>query len=197
MRLNRILGGGDASVSRARRPQALAKEWGRPTLEGLAWLRRRPSRRAPLLYRVLLGLGGFVLYRICAIRVEVEGRDSLPAGGGYILAAALHRSWIDPLVALRAVPIEPRVWFLGSAPTAFDKSWKENVLRRTGGILPVWRGGTSVDVHVEATRAVIEEGAVLCLFIEGAIVGPPDRVWPGVRGGSGMLALRTDAPIVI
>ena len=37
---------------------------------------------------------------------------------------------------------------------------------------------------------------MLCLFIEGAIVGPPDRVWPGVRGGSGLLALRTGAPIV-
>jgi 1-acyl-sn-glycerol-3-phosphate acyltransferase len=37
---------------------------------------------------------------------------------------------------------------------------------------------------------------VLCLFIEGAIIGPPDRVWPGVRGGSGLLALRTGAPIV-
>ena len=42
----------------------------------------------------------------------------------------------------------------------------------------------------------MKEKAVLCLFIEGAIVGPPDRVWPGVRGGSGLLALRTGAPIV-
>jgi 1-acyl-sn-glycerol-3-phosphate acyltransferase len=59
----------------------------------------------------------------------------------------------------------------------------------------VWRGG-GVDVHVTAARGVMAEHAVLCLFIEGAIVGPPDRVWPGVRGGSGLIALRTGAPIV-
>jgi 1-acyl-sn-glycerol-3-phosphate acyltransferase len=150
-----------------------------------------------LLYRLLLGLGEGFLYGVCRIRVEVEGHDVLPGSGGYILAAALHRNWIDPLIAIRAVPRQPRVWFLGSAPTAFDKPWKERLLRRTGGILPVWRGGRGVAVHVEATQAVIDEGAVLCLFIEGAIVGPPDRVWPGVRGGSGILALRTGAPIVI
>lgn len=195
--LKRALGGGDASIARARRPQQLARTWDRPVLEGLAWLRRRPGPRAPLSYRILLGLGEFILYKVCAIRVGIEGRENAPVGGGYILAAALHRNWIDPLVALRAVPREPRVWFMGSAPTAFDKPWKERVLRRTGGILPVWRGGSSVDVHVEAARAVIEEHAVLCLFIEGAIVGPPDRVWPGVRSGSGLLALRTGAPIVV
>jgi len=193
--LNRLLGGGDKSIARAKRPQELRAKWTRSTKEGLDWLRRPPSPKAPWLYRALLGLGNFVLYRVCAIKVDVDGRENLPAGGGYILAAALHRGWIDPLIPLRALPIEPRVWFLGSAPTAFDKPWKERLLRKTGGILPVWRGG-GIDVHVRAAKGVMQENAVLCLFIEGAIVGPPDRVWPGVRGGSGLLALRTGAPIV-
>lgn len=192
--LNRVLGGGDESIRRARRPQELAANRDRPALEGLDWLGRQPSARAPLLYRALLRIGEFLLYRVFAIRVEVEGREHLPAGA-YIAAAALHRGWIDPLVVLRALPIEPRVWFMGSAATAFDRAWKEALLRRTGGLLPVWRGG-GVDVHVRAARAIADEGAVLCLFIEGAIVGPPDRVWPGARGGSGLLALRTGMPIV-
>jgi 1-acyl-sn-glycerol-3-phosphate acyltransferase len=193
--LSRFLGGGDASIAHAKRPQELRAKWDRSTKEGLDWLRRPPSAQAPWLYRALLALGSFVLYRVCAIKVEVEGRENLPEGGGYILAAALHRGWIDPLIPLRALPIEPRVWFLGSAPTAFDKPWKERLLRKTGGILPVWRGG-GVDVHVRAAQGVMKEKAVLCLFIEGAIIGPPDRVWPGVRGGSGLLALRTGAPVV-
>jgi 1-acyl-sn-glycerol-3-phosphate acyltransferase len=193
--MNRILGGGDESIRRARRPQELAAKRGRDALEGLDWLGRRPGPRASPLYRLLLGLGEFVLYRVCAIRVEVEGHEHLPAGG-YILAAALHRSWIDPLVVLRALPREPRPWFLGSAATAFDKRWKERLLHRTGGMLPVWRGGADLEVHVRAAKAVVEEGAVLALFIEGAIVGPPDRVHPGIRAGSGLLALRTGAPIV-
>jgi len=193
--LTRFLGGGDASIKRAKRPQELRAKWTRSTKEGLDWLRRPPSAKAPRLYRALLALGGFALYRVCAIKVEVEGQENLPEGGGFILAAALHRGWIDPLIPLRALPIEPRIWFLGSAPTAFDKPWKERLLRKTGGILPVWRGG-AVDVHVRAAKGVMAEKAVLCLFIEGAIIGPPDRVWPGVRGGSGLLALRTGAPIV-
>jgi 1-acyl-sn-glycerol-3-phosphate acyltransferase len=140
-------------------------------------------------------LGRFVLLRLCAVRIEVEGHENLPRGG-YIVAAALHRGWVDPLAVILALPVEPRVWFLGSAPTAFSRRWMEWLLRRTGGILPVWRGGADVGVHVNAARAVVEEGGVLCLFIEGAIVGPPDRVWPGVRSGAGMLALRTNVPIV-
>jgi 1-acyl-sn-glycerol-3-phosphate acyltransferase len=193
--LNQILGGGDEGIRRARRPQELAESRGRPALEGLDWLGRRPGPCAGRLYRLVVGLGEGFLYRACAVRVEIEGRENLPVGG-YLLAAALHRSWIDPLIVLRALPREPRPWFLGSAATAFDRAWKEQLLRWTGGMLPIWRGGADVDVHVRAARAVVEEGAVLALFIEGAIVGPPGRVHPGIRAGSGLLALRTDALIV-
>ena len=191
---SRLLGGGDEAIELAHRPEALAASRGRPALEGLDWLGRKPESRAPFFYRLLLTLGETFLYRICGIHVEVQGHENLPSGG-YIAAAALHRGWIDPLVVLRALPREPRVWFLGSAATAFDRRWKERLLRRTGGMLPVWRGG-GIDVHVAAARAVAAEGGVLCLFIEGGIVGPPDRVWPGARGGAGLLALRTQLPIV-
>ena len=124
----------------------------------------------------------------------MEGLEHLPSGG-YIAVCALHRSWIDPLLVIRALPIEPRVWFMGSGPTAFDRPWKERLLRRVGGMLPVWRGGRDVDVHVRAARAVVSEGAVLALFMEGAVGGPPDRP-AKLRAGSGLLALRTAAPIV-
>jgi 1-acyl-sn-glycerol-3-phosphate acyltransferase len=189
----RLLGGGDASIARARRPEALAASMDEPPKEGLDWLGRRPGRNAPLVYRALLRLGEVSLIGVCRLRVQVHGREHLPAAG-YILVALLHRSWIDPLVVIRALPTEPRVWFLGSGPTAFDRRWKERLLRHKG-ILPVWRGGTRLDAHVEAARAVIDEKAVLALFIEGAIGGPPDG--PGrLRDGAALLALRTNAPIV-
>jgi 1-acyl-sn-glycerol-3-phosphate acyltransferase len=193
--LRGLLGRRDAAIARARRPQELARSLGRPALEGLDWLGHAPSPKAPRIYRLLLGLGRFVLLRVCAVRLEVEGRENLPRGG-YIAAAALHRGWVDPLAVILALPVEPRVWFLGSAATAFSRRWMEWLLRRTGGILPVWRGGSDVSVHVTAAKAVVAEGGVLCLFIEGAIVGPPDRVWPGARAGTGLLAMRADMPIV-
>ena len=165
-----------------------------PPREGIDWLGRVPGPRAPRLYRSLVRLGGAFLFGVCRIQLEVSGADALPTGG-YILAAALHRSWIDPLVVIRALPHEPRPWFMGSGPTAFDRPWKERLLRRTGGILPVWRGGADLDVHVRSAQAVVGSGAVLTLFIEGAIAQPPDRLGR-VRDGAALLALRTDAPIV-
>ena len=110
---------------------------------------------------------------------------------------ALHRSWVDPLVVILGHCRSSRaIRFLGFlGADGFDGRWKERVLHRTGGILPVWRGGADVAVHVRAAEAVIAEGAVLALFMEGAVAGPPDR--PGrLRDGSTFLALRTGAPIV-
>lgn len=190
----RILGGGDASIARARRPQALADSLALPPLQGLDWLKRAPGPRAPLLYRVLLRLGEVFLFRICGLRLEVQGREHLPPGG-YIAICALHRSWVDPLLVLRALPVEPRVWFMGSGPTAFDRRWKERLLHHMGGMLPVWRGGRDVSVQVRAAQAVVAEGAVLALFMEGAVGGPPDRP-ARLRDGSALLALRTGAPVV-
>jgi 1-acyl-sn-glycerol-3-phosphate acyltransferase len=191
---SRLLGGGDASIARARRPEALRLTLAAPPAEGLDWLGRVPGPRAPGLYRLLVHSGRALLLGLCALRVDVEGRDGLPKGG-YIAACALHRSWIDPLLVIQAIPVEPRPWFLGSGPTAFDRRWKERLLRRTGGMLPVWRGGHDVDIHVRAGRAVVESGAVLALFMEGAVGGPPDHT-ARIRAGTGLLALRTGAPIV-
>lgn len=149
--LGRLLGGGQQTVAGARRPQALAANRGRPALEGLDWLARRPSARAPRFYRLLSALGEAFLYRVCAIHVEVEGREHLPRGG-YLAAAALHRGWIDPLVVLRALPVEPRVWFLGSAASVFDRAWKEWLLRRTGGLR--WRPSLAYDTAPWIGRVV-------------------------------------------
>lgn len=192
---SRILGGGDASIARARRPQALRDAMAEAPREGIDWLGHTPGPRAPWLYRVLLTLGDGFLFGVCRLRLDVSGRERLPRDGGYILVTGLHRSWIDPLLVIRALPREPRPWYLGSGPTAFDTRWREALLRRTGGILPVWRGGTDLDVHVRTAQAVVGSGAVLALFVEGAIGGPDDRL-ARVRDGAALLALRSDARIV-
>lgn len=192
---SRILGGGDASIARARRPQALRDSMAVAPKEGIDWLGRVPGPRAPRLYRLLLTLGDGFLFGVCRLRLDIRGRERLPTDGGYVIAVGLHRSWIDPLLVIRGIPREPRPWYLGSGPTAFDRPWKERLLRHTGGILPVWRGGTDLDVHVRTAQAVMDSGAVLALFVEGAIGGPPDRL-ARVRDGAALLALRTDARIV-
>ena len=132
---------------------------------------------------------------MAAIRVTIEGLEHLPQTG-YLVAAALHRAWIDPLVAVRALPAEPRPWFIGSGPSAFRSRWREALLRHVGGILPVWRGGVDPGVHVAAAKAVVDAGCPCVVFVEGAVAGEPDQVHR-VRAGIGLLAIRLGAvPIV-
>ncbi len=176
------------------RPEELRRS-GRDAREGLDWLGKPPEIHAGVAFRVARGVARVLLLGACGFRVDAQGRENLPPGGGYLLLAALHRGWMDPFLALDAVPAEPRVWTLGSAASGFDRRWKERLLRLVGGVLPVWRGGIGIDVHVTAARAVLERGGVFSTFVEGTIGGPPDRPTP-FRHGAFVIALRTGAPIV-
>jgi 1-acyl-sn-glycerol-3-phosphate acyltransferase len=167
----------------------------RDVREGLDWLGKPPAIRAGVAYRLVRVLARMLLVGAFGFRVDSRGREHLPPGGGYLLLAAVHRGWMDPFLALDAVPAEPRVWTLGSGASGFDRPWKERLLRLVGGVLPVWRGGVGIEVHVTAARAVLERGGVFSTFVEGTIGGPPDRPTP-FRHGAFVIALRTGAPIV-
>ena len=176
-------------------PEALAAERG-GAVEGLDWLGRAPETRVSLLVRALAIVARVVLFGIFRFKVEVEGRELLPRTGGYTVVAAAHRGWMDPFVVLHALPLEPRVWFLGSGPSAFGSRWREALLHRIGGLMPVWRGGVGIDKHVAAARAVLDNGAVFAQMPEGTVSGPPGRIGP-FRVGAALIALRTGAPIVL
>jgi 1-acyl-sn-glycerol-3-phosphate acyltransferase len=176
-------------------PEALAAARGSAT-EGLDWLGRPPEAKASLLVRALAIIARVVLFGMFRFKVEVEGRDVVPRTGGYLVVAAVHRGWMDPFVVLHALPLEPRVWFLGSGPSAFGPRWREALIHRVGGLLPVWRGGVGVEQHVAAARAVLANGAVFAQMPEGTVSGPPGRIGT-FRIGSALIALRTGAPIVL
>ena len=175
------------------RPEALARARG-GAQEGLAWLGRAPEARASLLYRVIRLVARFLLFGVFRFRIETSGQEHLPAGG-YLLVAGAHRGWMDPFVALHALPPEPRCWFLGSGPSTFTSRWREWLIHRLGGLLPVWRGGLGVEGHVRSARAVIQAGAVFVQMPEGTVNGPPGQLGP-FRPGAALIALRTGATIV-
>ena len=174
-------------------PEALAAARG-GAVEGLAWLGRPPEAKASILYRLLRLVARFVLFVVFRFRIRTSGQEHLPTGG-YLLVGAAHRGWMDPFVVMHAIPVQPRAWFLGSAPSTFTTRWRERLIHRLGGLLPVWRGGIGIDQHVESARAVIAGGAVFVQMPEGTVSGPPGRVGP-FRTGWAVIALRTDAPIV-
>jgi 1-acyl-sn-glycerol-3-phosphate acyltransferase len=175
------------------RPEALARARG-GAKEGLDWLGRAPEARASLLYRVMRLVARFLLFGLFRFRIETSGQQHLPAGG-YLLVAGAHRGWMDPFVALHALPAEPRCWFLGSGPSTFTSRWREWLIHRLGGLLPVWRGGLGVEGHVRSARAVVKAGAVFVQMPEGSVNGPAGRLGP-FRPGAALIALRTGATIV-
>ena len=128
-------------------------------------------------------------------KIETSGQEHLPRHAGYLLIAAAHRGWMDPFVAMHAVPAEPRCWFLGSGPSTFTSRWREKLIHRLGGLLPVWRGGLGVEGHVRSAKAVVEAGAVFVQMPEGTVNGPAGRLGP-FRPGAALIALRTGATIV-
>jgi 1-acyl-sn-glycerol-3-phosphate acyltransferase len=174
-------------------PERLAAERGGAT-EGLAWLGRTPETRASLLYRVVRLFARFVLFGLFRFRIQTSGQELLPSGG-YLLVGAAHRGWMDPFLVLHALPVEPRAWFLGSGPSTFTSRWREALVRRIGGLLPVWRGGLGVDGHVASARAVVDAGGVFVQMPEGTVSGPPGHIGP-FRPGAALIALRTRATIV-
>jgi 1-acyl-sn-glycerol-3-phosphate acyltransferase len=174
-------------------PQALADARG-GAVEGLAWLGRTPESRASVLYRLVRLLARFILFVVFRFRIETSGQEHLPDGGYFIVGAA-HRGWMDPFLVVHALPVEPRAWFLGSAPSTFTSRWREALIHRLGGLLPVWRGGIGVEQHVASARAVIANGGVFAQMPEGTVSGPAGRIGP-FRVGWAVIALRTDAPIV-
>lgn len=175
------------------RPQELAAARG-GALEGLDWLGRTPDTRAPLLYRFLCLVARVALFSVFRLRVEVSGRELLPKGG-YLLVVAAHRGWADPFIVIHALPTEPRPWFLGSGPSTFTSPWREALIKRVGGLLPVWRGGVGVEGHIRSARAVLEAGGVFVQMPEGTVNGPVGTTGP-FRPGAALIALRLGATIV-
>jgi 1-acyl-sn-glycerol-3-phosphate acyltransferase len=161
---------------------------------GLEWLGRPPEASASPLYRAVRLVARFVLFGLCRMRIETSGQEHLPRGGYFVIGAA-HRGWMDPFLVMHALPLEPRVWFLGSAPSTFTSRLRERFIHRIGGLLPVWRGSMGIESHVAAARAVIANGAVFAQMPEGTVSGPPGRIGP-FRTGAALIALRVGAPIV-
>ena len=161
-----------------------------------------PTPHASRLYRFLLWLARGVV-RLLRWQLTLEGAEHLPRNadgnpaGGWIAAGLPHRTWIDPFVLLLLLPIEPRLMFLGDGKAIFRSAVRRWVIKRVGGVVPIWKGsGTKAfETHVEAARSVVDAGAVFSLFPE---VGPPvpvDQARP-LSPGIAYFSLRTGAPIV-
>lgn len=162
-----------------------------------------PSPRPTPGYR-LVAVGIRVLGRaVFAFRTQVIGREHLPRTpdgrptGGWIAAGLPHRTWVDPFVVFDALPREPRLVFFGDGPAIYRSAWRRWLVRRVGGVIPIWPGGgrAEVDAHLAGARSALDAGAVLCLFPETGPATPPGTARP-LGLGLAYFGLRTGRPIV-
>lgn len=153
-----------------------------------------PKGRAPLGYRLLYHPIRWLLLHL--FRVEVNGREHLPAGN--FIVAANHLSWVDAFLLLAVLPLEPRLHFIGRRSEVF-KSW----IRRAvfwlvgGGIIPVEPGSgraTGAERALRDALAVMAQGGSLGIFPEGRI-GQEGELMP-FRGGVGFLSARSGLGVV-
>jgi 1-acyl-sn-glycerol-3-phosphate acyltransferase len=121
-------------------------------------------------------------------RLEIEGRENLPAAGAYVVAP-VHRSNIDtPLVAMVS---RRRLRFMGK-----DSLWKHRpaawFLSALGGF-PVHRG-TADREALRRCIEVVEGGEPLVIFPEGTRKEGP--VVEAMFDGAAYVATRTGVPVV-
>ena len=126
-------------------------------------------------------------------RVRIEGDASAIPREGPVILAANHISNADPVLigAWLTPALGRRIHWLGKREM-FDwpiVGW----MARTGGVVPVDRGGADVEAF-RLARKVLEAGHVLMVFPEGTR-SPTAELQPP-KDGLAMLALRTNATIV-
>ncbi|CAN5757252.1 hypothetical protein BH23CHL7_BH23CHL7_09950 [soil metagenome] len=161
----------------------------------------RPTSRPGVLYRCLRGLCGLVGRLL--FRVELRGLEHLPRTadgrpvGGWIACGLPHRTWVEPFVLFFSLPAEPRIVMLGEGQAMFRSRWRAFLVRRVGGVVPVWPGSGpgGVETAIDGVCLALRAGAVFAIFPE---VGPASRppVLRHVSPGVARMAQRAGADVV-
>jgi 1-acyl-sn-glycerol-3-phosphate acyltransferase len=163
--------------------------------EGVAWLGKAPWANATPFYRALRFLiwsAGWLL----GLRIRATGLDRLATSGPRLLIGAPHRRYYEAFALGVAAPPAPRIWWLGlGAFIVGHGRVRATLLRRLGGLLPVWRGASGIETHLNAAVAVFAVGAHYAVMPEGGTGGPRDR-FAEFRPGAAIIALRTGVPVV-
>ncbi|HEV3233498.1 MAG TPA: 1-acyl-sn-glycerol-3-phosphate acyltransferase [Candidatus Dormibacteraeota bacterium] len=103
-------------------------------------------------------------------RLRVEGRENLPrvgAHGGAYIAIANHLNWLDPFVLLYALPVVPRVHFLGNPEGLVTHRFQWRVVRSVGGYIAVDQARHGDQTLYHYVDLCLRRGGAVGLFPEG------------------------------
>lgn len=126
-------------------------------------------------------------------RLRAEGRENLPAEGGYVLAAN-HISNLDPWPL--GLPLWPKSFLRFMAKSELYW-WPLNRLITAGGGFPVRRGERDVEAMNKAVD-LVRAGHVVAMFPHGTRQrkGLVKRYQPKAHTGAARIALEAGVPLV-
>jgi 1-acyl-sn-glycerol-3-phosphate acyltransferase len=116
-------------------------------------------------YRFMWALDRTVLRLLFDIRPT--GLDRWPPAP-FCLVLNHHNGW-DPMLALGAVPLTPRITWFGPKEADFSRGFKNRVMAFFGGVIPYNPEKTTLTSAVRAVRRVFAAGGVLGIFAEGRV----------------------------
>jgi 1-acyl-sn-glycerol-3-phosphate acyltransferase len=150
------------------------------------------SRNANMAYRAVRLVAVPLLY-LC-FRFQVEGRESIPRSGNYVVIAN-HLNWLDEFALLLLFPVEPRLHFLANPTILVTRKVQWFLVRATGGFVPVVQGrhgDPALFRHVDQCLAV---GGAVAIFPEGNY-GPTEGELMPFKKGFAHFAIKAGVPVV-
>jgi 1-acyl-sn-glycerol-3-phosphate acyltransferase len=147
--------------------------------------------RPPLLYNVVAALSWPILRGL--FRLRVQGRENVPADGGYVLACN-HLSNFDPWPL--GMPLWPQRWLRFMAKSELYW-WPAKYILDAAGAFPVHRGRADVEA-VQTAERLAREGNVVVMFPEGTRrkKGLVKKHQARARSGAARIALDAGVPLV-
>jgi 1-acyl-sn-glycerol-3-phosphate acyltransferase len=146
-----------------------------------------PPREGTWFWYVLWGIAWFL--RLFCARVVAEGRENLPASGGYVVTCN-HTRGFD------YVPLgycSPRQAYFLVKAEAFEVNPILTWILHNGGGIPVKRGKADT-LAIQQSIAKVNEGRPAAIFPEGT--RSPDGTLQAAYTGAVRVALHTNTPVV-
>ena len=149
-----------------------------------------PTRASRAFYRFVRAADRLVCAKVL-FRIEVHGRENIPATGAFVLAPGAHRSNIETFVV--SVVTKRRMRFMGK-----DTLWKHPApdwfFSSLGGF-PIHRDGADREA-LSQTLDLLEQGEPVVMFPEGTRRTGPTIDPEHMRDGVAYVASRAQIPIV-
>jgi 1-acyl-sn-glycerol-3-phosphate acyltransferase len=142
-------------------------------------------------YRVMRRLD--VLLVQLLFEVRTEGLERWPPAP-FCLVINHHNGW-DPMLALAATPISPRITWFGPKESDFSQGFRNRLMAFYGGVIPYNPEKTTLTSAVRAVRRVFATGGVLGIFAEGKVGFRETGLLP-FEDGAVSFAAASGVPIV-